>query len=360
MPNVWTHLIFGSKVLEALEEHQLIEKPELKRLFNMGCQGPDFLFYHHFLPWKKGKTMNRLASAMHNQHCGKVIMDMLDAVSGRKIQGDSPNPAVIYSLGFVLHHVLDRNMHPYVFSRSGFRKWDHQRFEVMMDTLIAAKLLNIETWKTPVWREINIGGRFPEGIVEAFEQITAYHYPELAPLVHREDWDQACRDMINAQRLFHDPTGIRRVLTFGQIEPLVYKKKLPPLDILNEARRSWIDPTDNKTKHNHSAWMLWDRALKDGVQVIRAVLQWLREEEKMLNGKEEAPVDSQADTRTLDFQNGQAAELRMTAADCIGNYSYETGLSCDGDAAIRYADPIWPDGGLSRPEPEPSSSVSSG
>ncbi|EXX87408.1 hypothetical protein BG53_01425 [Paenibacillus darwinianus] len=44
-------------------------------------------------------------------------------------------------------HTLDRNVHPYVFSRSGFRKWDHQRFEVMMDTLVVSRRLRLETWK---------------------------------------------------------------------------------------------------------------------------------------------------------------------------------------------------------------------
>jgi hypothetical protein len=326
MPNIWTHLIFGQQVLRMLGESKLIAAPQMKRLFNMGCQGPDFLFYHHFLPWKKGKTMNRLGSAMHTQNCGPAISEMLEAVTGLSASKDTPDPAVVYAIGFVLHHTLDRNIHPYVFSRSGFRKWDHQRFEVMLDTLVARKKLGLETWKTPVWRELDYGGVFPRKIVDAFELIAACCYPQLAPFIMREDWNRANRDMIRAQRLFYDPSGIRRVLTFGQIEPLVYKKETPELDILNESRRPWVVPTDNTMKRDDSFDMMWDKAMHESTAIIRTVLKWLRAEQK---------------ANTADDQ--VKADLRAEGARLIGNRSYETGLPCDSGAEIRFCDPIWPD-----------------
>jgi len=325
MPNIWTHLIFGQQVLKKTGETKLIADPSNKRLFNMGCQGPDFLFYHHFLPWKKGKTLNRLGSAMHAHSCGPVIMDMLEAVAGLPAGRDNPDPAVVYALGFVLHHTLDRNMHPYVFSRSGFRKWDHQRFEVMIDTLVVRSKLRLETWNTQVWKEIDTGGAFPEPIVDAFEQVAACHYPELAPHIAREDWNQANRDMVRAQRLFHDPTGIRRILTFGRIEPLVYKKEVPPLDVLNVKRRPWLDPVDGHTKHNDSFDDMWDRAMRESTAIVKAVLKWLRSAQR-----------GGADDKL------QASGAREEAARLIGSRSYETGLPCELGAAIAYSDPIWP------------------
>ncbi|QYR22952.1 zinc dependent phospholipase C family protein [Paenibacillus sp. sptzw28] len=330
MPNVWTHFIFGQKVLDSIGEKQLIAAPSLKRMFNMGCQGPDFLFYHRFLPWQKDKTMNRLGSEMHSRHCGPVLMDLLDAVSLHPSDDSKPNPALVYTLGFVLHHILDRNMHPYVFSRSGFRKWDHQRFEVMMDTLIVRKLIGIETWKTEVWREINNEGELPDVIVDAFEQITAVHYPELASYIRREHWRIAMRDMIRAQRLFYDPTGIRRMLTFRKIEPLVYKRDIPPLDILNESARPWLDPTDGIQMKNESVWDMWDRAMEEGKAVTTAILLWFREQEKFAD-------------QPISYDTLIHCKLREAVAAAIGNRSYETGLPCDSGAEIRFADPIWSD-----------------
>ncbi|SFE47631.1 hypothetical protein SAMN05216378_3250 [Paenibacillus catalpae] len=320
MPNVWTHLIFGQKVLDRLQEAGLISSEPLRRLFNLGCQGPDFLFYHRFLPWQGKSPMIQLGTEMHNRDCGPVIMKLLDSVVGRSADADHPDPAVVYSIGFVLHHVLDRHIHPLVFSRSGFRKWDHQRYEVMMDTLIARRLWGIETWRTPVWRKIDTGGKLPEAIVQAFQSITASFYSGLSSAIRGEDWNSAVRDMIRAQRLFHDPSAIKRSVTFGQIEPFVFRKHVP-YDVLNEAGQPWIDPSDKSVIHNETAWTLWDRAMDDALLVIPAVLHYLR--------------------------NGNShPELRQTAADRVGNLSYETGLPCDSGAMIRYAEPIWPDGGI--------------
>jgi len=334
MPNIWTHLLFGREVLERIGERNMIGDTRKRNLFQMGCQGPDFLFYHNYLPWKRGDAMNRLGSAMHSRHCGPVLMELLDGVAGRSAERGDPDDAVVYALGFVLHHTLDRNMHAYVFSRSGFRKWDHQRFEVMMDTLVVRRKLGIETWRTPVWRELDAGGALPDAVVDAFVRIAARYYPDLAGGIRREDWNRAYRDMIGAQRLFHDPTGIRRILTFGKIEPLVYKRRVPELDVLNEAGRPWLDPTDGSTRHADTFDHLWERAMEESIAIMRAVLEWLR-------------LEARADDGGRD--PARIAEWRARTAEMIGNRSYETGLPC-GTAEIRFADPIWPDGRGAHPD----------
>src|SRR3546814_4151213 len=49
--------------------------------------------------------------------------------------------------------------------------------------------------------------------------------------------------MIQAQKLFHDPIGMKRAFTFGQIEPFVFKRRNASLDYVNEAKQTWNDPT---------------------------------------------------------------------------------------------------------------------
>ncbi|WP_274652620.1 hypothetical protein [Paenibacillus humicola] len=334
MPNVWAHIIYGQKVLESIGEQTMIAASEDRKLFFLGCQGPDFLFYHRFLPWQKNKTMTLLGGEMHSKQCGPVLMDLLDAAAGRPAAAQAPDPAVLYTLGFVLHHLLDRKLHPYIFSKAGFRKWDHQRLEIMMDTIIARKLAGIETWKTEIWREIDAAGAVPDGIVDAFEQIVAVHYPAYAPYIEREHWRMAMKDMVRAQRLFFDPSGIRRFLTFRQIEPFVYRRDIPPLDIMNEQRKSWLDPANGKDRHQESVWDLWEAAMEEGQAVMRAVLEWLR-------ALEQASFDPTGDEKLL-----ATVQLRETAASLIDDRSYETGLPCSSGAGIRYAEPIWPDGGV--------------
>ncbi|WP_138752489.1 zinc dependent phospholipase C family protein [Paenibacillus sinopodophylli] len=328
MPNVWAHFIFGQLVLGKLGESALLQSEQHKNMFNMGCQGPDFLFYHRFFPWQQSLALNRLGTQMHNFHCGPVLVELLDGVNGRKACPKSPDSSILYALGFVLHHVLDRNLHPYVFSKSGFRKWDHQRFEIMMDTIIARELWGVETWKTPVWKFVHTGGSFPPPILDALESIVAHYYEELAPLIQREDFNQANRDFIAAQRLFHDPTGLRSALTFGQIKPFVFGKEPFPYDVLNVAEAPWLDPVDGISYHHASAWTLWEQALNDGIEVIRSILVWLR--------AHEAPQITKED-------RSYVRELREHAIALISNRSYETGLPCESDIGIRFADTVWTD-----------------
>ncbi|MWC28959.1 zinc dependent phospholipase C family protein [Paenibacillus sp. MMS18-CY102] len=335
MPNVWAHFLFGHTILERLGEQDLLRDEMTCKWFNMGCQGPDFLFYHRFLPWHKSTIMNELGTAMHQRECGPVLMDLLDAVSGRNSQAEEQH-ATAYALGFVLHHVLDRNLHPYVFSRSGFRKWDHQRFEVAMDTIVAHKLRGIETWKTPVWKEIAVKGPLPDTLLEAFESIVAVRYPELASDIRREDWNEAIRDMISAHRVFYDPTGIRRLLTFGKIEPFAFRRDIPKYDWMNENEHPWLDPSDGVTLHTTSAWTLWDQAIEDGCAVTSAALEMIRG----------TSISNSARAATAELELNRSFELREAVSQLLGSRSYETGLACDSGASIQFADPIWPDGGI--------------
>lgn len=316
MPNIWTHLIFGQHVLERLKHNDWIRSDFERNMFHLGCQGPDFLFYHNFLPWKKDKRMNAIGSAMHKEQCGPLLVDMFRTMNGR-----TPNESnSLYVIGFLLHHVLDRNMHPYVFVKSGFKKWNHQKFEVMLDTIFAAKYLNIDTWRTPVWKYIHIGPSFPDPIVKMFREVTPRWLSPYVEGVSDDDWNAAYRDMISAQWLFHDPSGIRRMVTFGQISPMVYKRKLPDVDLLNEQKLTWKDPSEPEQVHHDSVWDLYEKAMIDGVRAA---------------GKAIAYLDAAAQ-----HQNDEADALLLELEEVIGNRSYETGKPCDSGLDIIYEEPI--------------------
>ncbi|OCT14414.1 hypothetical protein A8709_26780 [Paenibacillus pectinilyticus] len=309
MPNIWTHLIFGQKAMHELGHTSVLNDKQLRHIFSLGCQGPDFLFYHNFLPWKKDKTLNELGSRMHKEACGPFLLDLIQQVQGRGLY----NPAVLYVLGFVTHHVLDRNLHPYVFYKSGFKKWDHQRFEIIMDTIVAKHERGIQTWQTPVWKEIYVGDSFPLGIVPALSAAAKQHYPEIASKMSDQDWNDAYYDMIRAQRLFHDPSGLKRVLTLGQISPLVFKKKPAPLDYFNESNHVWNCPTDLNETYTYSAWELFDIAMDDAMQVLQATIRAL--------------------------QSGSDADYASLQA-VLGNRSYESGKDCELDLPLTYVNSI--------------------
>lgn len=295
--------------MNELGHTSVLNDKQQRNVFSLGCQGPDFLFYHNFLPWKKGKTLNELGSLMHQDACGPFLLDLVRQVQGRGLY----NPAVLYVLGFLTHHVLDRNLHPYVFYKSGFKKWDHQRFEIIMDTIYAKHERSIQTWNTPVWKEIYVGEKFPLGIVPALSAAAALHYPGIASQMRDSDWDDAYADMIRAQRLFHDPSGIKRVLTAGQIKPFIFAKNPAPRDYFNEAKTTWNCPTDLQETYTYSVWELLDIAMQDAILVLQAAIQVL--------------------------QRGTEADYDAFRA-VLGNRSYETGKDCELRLPITYVQSI--------------------
>ncbi len=317
MPNVWAHIQFGKEVLALVRAERPMEIPQWKTAFQLGCQGPDFLFYDRYLPWQSGDTdLNRLGSLMYSQSCGPFLLSLLEEAKGR-----SPDdPATAYSLGFLLHHLLDRHLHPFVFSRSGFKKWHHQRYETAMDSAIMLRRADIHTGQTPVSPEIDTNGRLPGDFASGFLRAARLHYPVPAERMTPEQLDNAVRQMQQAQRLFYDPSGWKGRLVFGMLQPFSPPLRTPDWDVLNESRQRWIDPTDRTTVHSSSALELWDRALEDAQETMTAALRWL-------------------ETGTAD---AEAEPLRARFGELLGNVSYETGRPC-GSADIVYADSVIPE-----------------
>jgi len=313
LPNIWTHNWFGDKVAELSKLYELPTDPHTRNIFHLGCQGPDFLFYHRFFPWQGNSNMNKLASKMHSEFCGPILLDMAKTL--KEMQAKPNDSLTHYVLGFMMHHVLDRHMHPYVFCKSGSIKWNHQRFEVILDTLVMKQVQNIDTWATPAWKQIYIGPQLPKPITKMMNRITQSYFPELINNKTEADWNVAYQDMIRAQRIFHDPYGIKRVFTFGQIEPLVYKRRNKQLDYLNEARAEWHHPAVPDEVSTASFWDLWEHAMTDGLKVWRAV-------ELFLFGDEQ-----------------QSAYDSLVQA--LGNLSYEHGKPCDAGYEIIHEEPIW-------------------
>lgn len=315
MPNVWAHIQFGREIIAAIQWDEHMKNREWKTAFQLGCQGPDFLFYDHFLPWQPATPLNKLGSQMHNVRCGPFLLSLFNQVRNRP----KSDITVAYTLGFLLHHILDRHLHPFVFSRSGFKKWHHQRYETAMDSVILMQRANIHTGFTSVAPEIDTSNRLPGEFAPEFLRLVSVHYPVLAEQITSEQLDHAVSQFVQAQRLFFDPRGWRGLLTFGHLAPFSPPRTIPDWDVLNESRIGWIDPTDRTIIHQQSAMELWDRATQDGIVTTKAAIAWLI-------------------AKTED----EAVSKREQFNELLQDISYETGLPCDG-ARITYAVSIVPE-----------------
>ncbi|HZG57534.1 hypothetical protein [Paenibacillus sp.] len=314
MPNVWTHSIYGELVLERLGIRDRIEKDPLAGpLFRFGCQGPDPLFYHRFYPWTKAAraASDRLGGLLHRSRCGAFLLAMF-----RACEGAAPDdPSAVYALGWLAHHTLDRVAHPYVFARQGSRKYDHQRLETAIDTHLCERLRGIDTRRAPVRPTLDAGRRLPAAVASLVEDAIRAAYPEEDTPLLRGLWQQSYADMLAAFSLFHDPTGVKRKLLAGAIEPFVPGRRDEHADPMNERRATWCPPADKSKTSQASFWDVWELALDDGERTIGAAVAWL-------------DASRAARSAAGDASAREAAAWRAFA-DALGDLSYETGLAAE-------------------------------
>ncbi|WP_310829255.1 zinc dependent phospholipase C family protein [Paenibacillus pedocola] len=326
MPNIWMHLEYGKQLAEEFKnEFPFLEDVETcPELYQLGCQGPDFLLYHSFLPWKKENRALRLGDLMHTENCGPVLIEFwkraisLPSADLKNVQQ--------YFLGFLTHHLLDRNLHPYINWKAGYKHRDHQRFEIVLDTVFMKRLKGIDTWRHSVWKKINVGSHLPLPIHTILHETAAVWYPDTKKLP-AEMWHEAYLDMLLAHKCLYDPRGWKKSLLWGKARRL-FSQQLSPaeekLDYLNEKHGQWRHSALYSEVRTESVWELWEEALAEGRTVLRALGSWLNSS---------VPADA---SRALE-----------KFKEVLGDRSYDTGKDCSSKLKNLYAEPIWEAGIIS-------------
>ena len=107
MPSIYTHDVFGQRILLELPKELQRTLIKYKTQFRIGLQGPDILFFHR--PLLKTRA-NRFGHKQHNTPARfffEPIKPLLQDVGY-----DSPEYA--YIVGFLCHFMLDSACHGYV------------------------------------------------------------------------------------------------------------------------------------------------------------------------------------------------------------------------------------------------------
>lgn len=327
MPDMWTHLIAGGQALSHLPDSRwqgILQQQ--RRLFDFGCQGTDFFFYHRFWPWWPGARANVIGEAVHHRHCREFHRAVLHWVKQRR-RSPEYRPATAYALGLLCHWAVDRRTHPYIHCISGFYEpndsttqhlqGNHKRIELAIDTILAAEHWGLTLRWVPANRRFYLGRRLPDFIHQL--------YAEVIPTLYPEDWagqavdciQEAYSDMMRACRLFYDPLGLKRRL-FGLVGRRINAASyfyLPVeqlrADYLNRSQQEWVHPADQREKSRDSLDQLLQQAVGDAVGLWRVSLAWLADE--------------------LD----EPAWL-----EALGNLSFSTGKDCDLEVPLRHSRPL--------------------
>ena len=111
MPDLITHYLFAKEAMIKMNKQDQIQP--YRALYDLGCNGPDFFFYYHILPWQSKtnkEAIHHLGSLLHQRKINDFFECLFNAV-----KQDPSSINYIYTIGYFAHYFLDRKAHPYIF-----------------------------------------------------------------------------------------------------------------------------------------------------------------------------------------------------------------------------------------------------
>ncbi|WP_085992810.1 zinc dependent phospholipase C family protein [Oceanobacillus senegalensis] len=304
MPNVWTHILFCEEVVDAVNQPFLTTENE--SFLKLGAQGPDPFYYINFWPWKKNKALADAGKVMHTEKCGNFLMDLLTEAKTKK------RSVQAFVVGFLTHHILDRNTHPYIHYHAGYEGRNHQKLEVTIDTLMMEKYHHIKTWKTQVYKEIDIGRNLNTEILELLHKTMNKHYPRLKSTTYYIN--KAYKDMMLALKLLSDPYGWKHIVLNSFVTPYSHQPIKDEKDYLNLNHRTWYHSA-TKESSNLSFIDLYNQSRIEAIEILTELGHFWE-------------------------NNHNEVYAKQRLEELIGNISYDTGKPLSIHTQNQYCDPI--------------------
>lgn len=296
MPNIWTHIMFCEEIMDSTGAQE--EFSSVQPYLNLGAQGPDPFFYHNFWPWKKDHSVNEVGNVMHHQECGPLLLDMIKSAKHKSLATRG------YVAGFVTHHILDRNTHPYIHYLAGYEKNKHQVLEVAIDTVMMSRYRNFETWKTPVYKEIDVGAHLDEEIQQLLHQLLLDYFPDTIQSVPDHYINQAYKDMKLALTILFDPQGWKNKLLGTLVSPFSHQPIRDEKDYLNDKRETWYHSATNEASKK-SFVDLFEEARIEGIDLLTEVRAYWKDKEESRTSQLEAIIQN------ISYDTGKPLELKV-------------------------------------------------
>lgn len=285
MPAFSTHYIFAYELMDRLG--QTADFPVYENAVYIGTQGPDIFFFHRALPWQKGKTLRAAGSALHRARPG----DILDIFGDYCKKTEKPDIAKSYACGFIMHYVLDRACHPFVYylqdlitDRNAKLNPNsvHNTVELALDSLMLKLHLGIGA---PRAFETDKTFSCTEAEKEEIAAMLSLASAAVTPIsFSAQDVKTAIDDTKHAQRLLLDANGKKekalkvletaaspftknfKISSFLRTDDLENAKKY-----VNINNGRWTSPFESGQRHE-SFFELFEKAKEDALEIIGGFL----------------------------------------------------------------------------------------
>jgi hypothetical protein len=256
------------------------------RAASIGAQGPDIFFFHRSAPLMIGKSRRKVGSALHRAKMGEI----LDAFADYCSFSPDIDIAKSYMYGFILHYVLDRGCHPYVYAMQAklleqnkhiYKHSAHNVVELSIDTYMLSTKMRLSS---PTDFDSSATISTDPRITEEVSHLLSFVIPRVtSKVVSEEEVVQAIKDTKACQKILRDKTGIISGLSkslefiFGPITKY-YKisAMIKPKDLeiakkyVNIEKEIWASPFEPQKQRNESFEELYNLSKQDANFMILA------------------------------------------------------------------------------------------
>jgi len=295
MSDLLNHYYCGELVLEKLNYGPKSIINSNRDLFDLGCQGPDFLLYNGVSPWKKDKGIQKYGSLIHTCPTSELFFVMAKYIKSLNNE-ELKKKYLSYLFGYVCHHTLDSITHPFIFYYSGVKDEEdpdtyiyshyHKKFEMYLDVFMSKKLEKKGPLEFPMG-EIFTLNNVDRDIVYTLNKEALKKLFDIN--LEKADVDDSLKEAASLLKLFPDKRGIKFKF-FSLIEkilrkPYIITKAIITKDIkdtedyMNLEHNTWIHPWDLNEQRQESYPELFYRAVDETTIKTNQIYELLYNEE---------------------------------------------------------------------------------
>jgi hypothetical protein len=283
MPGFITHYICGEATINVLNPEIQRSIKSNKKLYSVGCQGPDMFFY--YLPGLVKRNFKNLGIDMHKTNINAFFSSMVDGLD-QAPDDESKDMIFSYIAGYLSHYCLDCAAHPYIYFKSGFQvKGDrtpklrysvkHRSFETAVDVLMLKLFSSEKPADKKLWQLIKAEESHAMVISDLLRQAIGTAYSR--DITSREVYS-AMRYMVNLTRILQSKKGRRKRLmelaedlTIGEhiYSSVIHSQEInDDIDYLNLKKKPWYMPWDDENEHTTSFTDMYSKAVSKGASLI--------------------------------------------------------------------------------------------
>ena len=319
MPATITHSYFGKDLYEVLPE-DITSKLDLNRT-KMFANSTDSIMFYNLLSFKSDHNLRKFQYYFHTHKTNEFFINLLDYVRKNNINDTDTYSFIV---GFITHFVLDSNIHPYIYYKTGkFNKKDkntykynniHHFMEVFLDNDLVKRRENSNPYKFNISKFCFDTKKFSNDLNNSIDYsfYTTFNIKNMSTKYYK-----SLKQMKTFLRLFRsDRFGIKKFFyklidtvtprSVFRFEALSYHYTLEDKhNYLNNDHTMWLNPCDDTITSTESFVDLYLRSLEEARNIT---------------------------IKAFEYLDGKDIDL----GSLFLNRSYVTGLDCDIEKELKY------------------------